>query len=197
MAEEKKVKDIMVPIEEYDKIDIDSQLCDALSILKRNYETLKNQGTGSFHKTLFVIDGDDKIVGKLSMYDLIRSLVPEPAKAPEISKAYHAMLSSRSLEVVEEVSDFQEHFKWLSSTFCELVKQEAHKKVRDVMNPLIESVLIEEDKNKPGHLRHVQRRCPPAIDPQGKKNRRRNKPQYHIYRTPRNRRSGMRHNVVR
>jgi len=146
MAEEKKVKDIMVPIEEYDKIDIDSQLCDALSILKRNYETLKNQGTGSFHKTLFVIDGDDKIVGKLSMYDLIRSLVPEPAKAPEVSKAYHAMLSSRALEVAEEVSDFQEHFEWLTNTFCELVKQEAHKKVRDVMNPLIESVLIEEDK---------------------------------------------------
>ena len=146
MAEEKKVKDIMVPIEEYDKIDIDSQLCDALSILKRNYETLKNQGTGSFHKTLFVIDGDDKIVGKLSMYDLIRSLVPEPAKAPEVSKAYHAMLSSRSLEVVEEVSDFQEHFKWLSSTFCELVKQEAHKKVRDLMKPIQKSVLQEEDR---------------------------------------------------
>ena len=146
MAEEKKVKDIMAPIEEYDMVDIDSQLCDALSILKRNYETLKTQGTGSFHKTLFVTDGDNNVVGKLSMYDLIRSLVPEPAKAPEISKAYHAMLSSRSLEVAEEVSDFQEHFKWLSSTFCELVKQEAHKKVRDVMNPVIESVLIEEDK---------------------------------------------------
>lgn len=146
MAEEKKVKDIMAPIEEYDKVDIDSQLCDALSILKRNYETLKTKGTGSFHKTLFVTDGDNNIVGKLSMYDLIRSLVPEPAKAPEISKAYHAMLSSRSLEVAEEVSDFQEHFEWLSSTFCELVKQEAHKLVRDVMNPVIESVLIEEDK---------------------------------------------------
>jgi len=146
MAEEKKVKDIIVPIEEYDKVDIDSQLCDALRILKTNYETLKAQGRGSFHKTLFVTDGDKNIVGKLSMYDLIRSLVPEPAKAPEISKAYHAMLSSRSLEVAEEVSDFQEHFEWLSNTFCELVKQEAHKKVRDVMNPVIQSVLIEEDR---------------------------------------------------
>ena len=41
MAEGKKVKDIMVPIEEYDKIDIDSQLSNALSILKRNYENPK------------------------------------------------------------------------------------------------------------------------------------------------------------
>ena len=146
MTQEKKVKDIMAPIEEYDMVDIDSQLCDALSILKRNYETLKAQGTGNFHKTLFVTDSDNNIVGKLSMYDLIRSLVPEPAKAPEISKAYHAMLSSRSLEVAEEVSHFQEHWKWLNSTFCELVKQEAHKKVSEVMNPVVESVLIEEDK---------------------------------------------------
>ncbi len=146
MAEGKKVRDIMAPIEEYDMVDIDSQLCDALSILKRNYETLKAQDTGSFHKTLFVTDGNNNIVGKLSMYDLIRSLVPEPAKAPEISKAYHAMLSSRALEVAEEVSDFQEHFEWLSSTFCELVKQEAHKKVKDVMNPVVKSILIEEDR---------------------------------------------------
>jgi len=146
MAEGKKVKDIMAPIEEYDMVDIDSQLCDALSILKRNYETLKTQGTGRFHKTLFVTDNDNNIVGKLSMYDLIRGLVPEPAKAPEISKAYHAMLSSRSLEVAEEVSDFQEHFEWLSSTFSELVKQEAHKKVKDLMKPILESVLIEDDK---------------------------------------------------
>ena len=146
MAEEKKVKDIMAPIEEYDMVDIDSQLCDALSVLKRNYETFKAQGTGKYHKTLFVTDGDNNIVGKLSMYDLIRSLVPEPAKEPEISKAYHAMLSSRSLEVVEEVSDFQEHFEWLSSTFCELVKQEAHKKVRDLMKPIQKSVLQEEDR---------------------------------------------------
>ena len=146
MTAERKVKDIMAPVEEYDMVDIDSQLCDALSILKRNYESLKTQGKGRFHKTLFVTDGDNNIVGKLSMYDLIRSLVPEPAKAPEISKAYHSMLSSRSLEVAEEVSDFQEHFGWLTSTFVELVKQEAHKKVRDVMNPVIESVLIEEDR---------------------------------------------------
>ena len=146
MTAERKVKDIMAPIEDYDKVNIDSKLCDALSILKRNYETLKTRSSNNFHKTLFVVDGDNNIVGKLSMYDLIRSLVPEPAKEPEVSMAYHAMLSSRSLEVAEEVGDFQEHFEWLNSTFSELVKQEAHKMVKDVMNPVIKSVLIEEDK---------------------------------------------------
>ena len=146
MAEEKRVKDIMAPIEEYDKVDIDSQLCDVLSILKRNYEAIKVQGKGSFHKTIFVTDADNTIVGKLSMYDVIRGLVPEPAKAPEISKVYHQMLSSRALEVAVEVSDFQEHYQWLHSTFTELVKQEAHKKVKDLMKPIQKSVLQEEDR---------------------------------------------------
>ncbi|MBW1783122.1 MAG: hypothetical protein JRL30_20570 [Deltaproteobacteria bacterium] len=146
MAEEKRVKDIMAPIEDYDKVDIDSQLCDVLSVLKKNYENIKAQGKGSFHKTLFVTDADNTIVGKLSMYDLIRGLVPEPAKAPEVSKAYHKMLSSRVLKVAGEVSDFQEHYKWLHSSFTELVKQEAHKKVKDLMKPIQKSVLQEDDR---------------------------------------------------
>ena len=36
MSEEKKVKDVMNPIEEYDTVDIDAQLCDVIAILKRN-----------------------------------------------------------------------------------------------------------------------------------------------------------------
>ena len=41
MREEKRVKDIMVPIEEYDKVDVEAQLSDALAILKKNHENLK------------------------------------------------------------------------------------------------------------------------------------------------------------
>ncbi|MBU0990144.1 MAG: hypothetical protein KJ823_08145 [Proteobacteria bacterium] len=145
MAEEKRVKDIMVPIEAYDKVGMNSRLSDALAILKRKYENVKTQGTGSFHRTLFVTDAQNTIVGKLSMYNIIRGLVPEPAKVPEVFMAYHAMLSSRSLEVAEEVSDFQEHFEWLHRTFCELINQEAHKKVKDIMNPIIKPVLQEKD----------------------------------------------------
>ena len=43
MAEQKRVKDIMAPIEDYDKVNVDAQLCDVLSILKRNYEKIKAQ----------------------------------------------------------------------------------------------------------------------------------------------------------
>ena len=93
---------------------------------------------------MFVTDAAKKIVGKLSMYDLIRGLVPETVKKPEVSRAYSSLLSSRSLEIADEVSDFQQHFQWVHHSFGELVKQETHKKVKEIMAP-VHPILKEED----------------------------------------------------
>ena len=141
----KTVKDIMNPIEEYDRIDVDAPLCDALAILKKNHEKLKGGEPGRFHKTLLVTDASNKIVGKFSIYDLTRGLVPESAKTPEVTRALYARLSSRALAVAEEVGELQERFKWIENTFFDLVKQEAKKKVRDIMSPF-QAVLKEDDK---------------------------------------------------
>jgi CBS-domain-containing membrane protein len=143
MAAEKTVKDMMNPIEEYDRIDVDAPLCDALAVLKRNHEKLKAGDPGRFHKTLLVTDASKKIIGKFSIYDLTRGLVPESAKHPEVFSG--RAISSRALEVADEIGEFQERFKWLHATFFDLVKQEAHKTVRDIMSPF-ESVLNEDDK---------------------------------------------------
>ncbi len=145
MAQEKTVKDIMIPFEEYNQVNINARLGDVLHILKENWERSCST-SDSFHKTLFVKLADGEIVGKLSMYDVIRGLVPEPAKKPEISKAYHSMLSSRSLKVLENISDSQEHFSWLHNPFSELVKQESHKMIGDIMKPIRPSVLQLTDK---------------------------------------------------
>ena len=141
---DKKVKDIMGQISEYETVDVDDHLCDALSILKRNHENIKSCGTGSFHKTVFVTDSSKKIIGMISMYDLIRGLVPESARKPELSRAFYSILSSRAIKVSEEVGEVQERFAWLGSSFLELVKQEAHKKVKDIMTPVF-PLLSEED----------------------------------------------------
>jgi len=143
MGEEKTVKDLMNPIGEYDTVDVDAQLCDALAILKRNYEKLKSGAIGGFHKTIFVTDASKKIIGKISMYDLIRGLVPENAKSPELFSA--RALSSRVLEVADQVGQFKERFRWLQSDFLDLVKQEAHKKVKDIMSEA-HPLLNEDDK---------------------------------------------------
>jgi Mg/Co/Ni transporter MgtE len=139
----KLVKNIMNPIEEYNTVDVGAHLCDALAILKSNYEKQKSGDTKKYHKTIFVTDASKKIVGKLSMYDLIRGLVPEDVTKPEAISA--RALSSRALEVAEEVGDVKEHFEWINHSFSDLVKQEAHKKISDLMSP-IKGVLKEDDK---------------------------------------------------
>ena len=133
----------MAPIEEYEKIDAEACLADAMKMLKENYHKINSGMPGNYHKTLLVTDAAKKIIGKLSTFDLIRGLVPEPAKEPEHSRAYYSVLSSRTLEVAEQVGDAQERFKWLHTSFSDLVKQESQKKVKDVMSPI--HPLLEED----------------------------------------------------
>ena len=145
MGDEKKVKDIMNAIEEYDTVDVDARLCDALAILKRNHEKLKAGSADKRHKTIFVTDASKKIVGKVSIYDLIRGLVPERAKKIQVSRAFYSVLSSRAVEVADDVGRIQESFQWLNSTFVDLVKQEAYKKVKDIMSP-IQALLREDDR---------------------------------------------------
>lgn len=144
MGDDKTIKDIMIPIEEYDTVGAEERLCDALSVLKRNYESAKTNPTKRFHKTLLVVDAAEKIIGLLSSYSLIRGLVPEEAKRPETGRAFHRMLTSRARDVAKDVAEFQNQFRWLHSSFVDLVKQEAHKFVKDIMSP-IHPILSEDD----------------------------------------------------
>jgi CBS-domain-containing membrane protein len=144
MAEEKRVKDIMVPIGEYEKVDVDALLCDVLVVLKKNYENAKTCASGHFRKTLFVTDRSAKIVGKISMYDLIRGLVPESSKHLEFPKRGSYVRTSRIWEIEEKTDELLEQISWLSQTFVDLVKQEAQKKVKDIMAP-VHPILKEED----------------------------------------------------
>jgi len=141
MGKEKKVKDIMSRIDEYEKIDQDARLCDALMILRKNFEKIENQHPQGLHKTLIVVDSSGKIVGKLSVYDLIRGLVPEEAKKPEHWRPFYNVLTSRAQSVENEVKTMQERFQWLHTTFFDLVKRETQKRVKDVMtesHPLLD-----------------------------------------------------------
>ena len=144
MGDEKRVKDIMAHIDEYDRIDQEAPLCDALAILKRNHEKIKAGDPGRFHKTLLVTDTSNKIVGKFSIYDLIRGLVPEPARKPEVSRSFYSVLSSRALEVSDDIGKIQERFAWLGSTLLDLTKRETQKKIKEVMSP-IHPLLVEDD----------------------------------------------------
>ena len=74
----------------------------------------------------------------------VRGLVPEEAKQPETGRTLHRMLTSRARDVARDVAEFQNQFRWLHSSFVDLVRQEAHKKVKDIMSP-VHPILNEDD----------------------------------------------------
>lgn len=143
MADEKKVKDLMIPISEYETIDSDAPLCEVLIMLKDHYMQFKPHSEARFNKSIFVIDAENTIIGKLSMYHFIRALVPENSKKDEL-RAINTILSSRAREVSEEILEIQERFEWLNKSFFDLVKKEAIKNIRDCMAPA-HAVLKEDD----------------------------------------------------
>ncbi|RLB38089.1 MAG: hypothetical protein DRH20_06480 [Deltaproteobacteria bacterium] len=144
MDTEKRVRDIMAPIEEYETIPVDGKLGDALAVLKRKHEAQKGDAGGVGHRTFFVTNSRGKIIGKLSIYDLIRGLVPESSKKPDHSRIFYSVLSGRAMEVSDEVGDFQRRFQWIRSSFFDLVKQEAGKSIGEIMSP-VHPLLAEDD----------------------------------------------------
>ena len=140
----KRVRDIMHPIEEYTTINSNEKLCEALRILKKNDELAKSEKREKTRRTLFVMDEDGKIIGKLAGYDIIRGLVPEHVRLPSHSRAFYSMLSSRALEVAHDVGEFQKHFEWHKSSFIDLVSHVQNANVKDIMSP-VHPLLKEED----------------------------------------------------
>ncbi|MCF6290378.1 MAG: CBS domain-containing protein [Desulfobacterales bacterium] len=140
----KTVREIMCPIEEYERIDAEAPLCEALHHLKRYQRKLRADENSRFHKTTFVTGAAGGIIGKLSLYDFIRGLVPEPARDEDYSRKFSALVSSRALEVAAEIGETRKRFKWLHTSFPALVKQETRKRVKDVMSP-VAPLLVEGD----------------------------------------------------
>jgi CBS domain-containing protein len=159
----------MSPINEYNFVYEDDRLCDALRILRDNHEKIQLHTPGNFHKTIFVKNTGEQIVGKFSTFDLIRGLVPESAKKANVKKLYYyRSLSMRADEVEKEIKQIQERFQWLNTSFFDLVKQETQKKVKEVMSP-IDPLLEENDSiNKAVYLMFKENIRQPLVLRDGK-----------------------------
>jgi CBS domain-containing protein len=168
MAVEKRVKDIMSPIEEYNMVQEDDRLCEVLKILRDNYQKLQAREPGDYHKTLFVKNAGGQIVGKLSIFDLVRGLVPESAKSVSPAFLHYRAISMRTGGVEKEIAAIQERFNWLDHSFFDLVKAETQKTVKEVMSP-IHPLLEEEDTiNKAVYLMFKENIRQPLVARDGK-----------------------------
>ncbi len=86
---EKKVRDIMIHVEDYSKVLVDDTVKDAVSILLASFNKFISSGrlmeTG--HRSLLVYDRSGKLTGILSITDLMRALRPAYLSAAKPSMA--------------------------------------------------------------------------------------------------------------
>lgn len=86
---EKKVRDIMIHIDDYSKVSEDDTVADAVTNLMESFNKFISSGrlmeTG--HRSLLVYDRSHKVVGILSIMDLIKALRPAYLSAAKPSMA--------------------------------------------------------------------------------------------------------------
>ena len=131
VKEEKKARDIMIPIEDYTTIDADSTIKEGIEGLKRSFESFASTSrimeTG--HRSIVVFDRKGEMVGILSIRDLIRSLRPSYLSASKPSTADSMVYSPM----------------FWTGQFTHQAKALVNKRIREVMSEA--PMRIDEDTN--------------------------------------------------
>ena len=129
--EEKHVRDIMVPLEEYAVVSQEATIREALKVMKESSEKLS---PGKYrHLGILVKDVEGNIVGKLTQADILRGLEPD---YKDIGGSYISpLLRAKMGDIMTHIPD---------ATFLERCKNQSKKKVRDFMTTVALSVDVNE-----------------------------------------------------
>jgi predicted transcriptional regulator len=95
-----KVKDLMVPKEEYVVIDEDATLFEAVKRLEE--ERLKYEAGRCPHRAILVCDAQGKVLGKLSQIDVLRSLESKYNEIGDLRRVSGFGLSASFLKTMME-----------------------------------------------------------------------------------------------
>ncbi len=118
---ERKVGDVMVPIESYSTINQDQTVKDAILKLKDSFSTTVTTSRimETLHRSMLVFDDKGKVKGVLTPGDIIEGLKPAYLRAPKISMA--------------DTIEFSPMF-W-TGMFSTQVKELAKMKISQIMSP--------------------------------------------------------------
>ena len=128
----KKVKDLMVPLEEYAVVSHEATLIEALRALEKAQMTLK---PGKHrHRAILVLDKDKRVIGKIGHLGFLKALEPKYNILGDMGK-----LSRVGLDAAF-INSMMENFRFFQDDLCDLCKRARHINVVDVMHPVTESI---------------------------------------------------------
>ena len=131
------VKDIMVPLEKYAIIHEGRLLIEAIEVLEKAQMAFEEMPY--VHRSILAYDDNQKIVGKISQWDVIKNLEPKYENFGDIRST---SLSGLSPELIKSM--MEKHNLW-QADLDDLCNRIARKKVKDVMYKPTEGEKIEAD----------------------------------------------------
>jgi CBS domain-containing protein len=121
----KIVKDLMVPLEEYSRVSEDATLLDAIQTLERAQVEASADPGRPKDRAVLVQAKDGRVIGKLSLWDVLRGLEP------------------RYEDPIEVIID--DYFLWTHAMFVNLAEKAKAIKAKDLLRELSHGEMIKED----------------------------------------------------
>jgi CBS domain-containing protein len=134
-----KVKDLMVPLEEYATVSHDATLYEAVLALEKAQEELDRTRYAYMHRAILVYDDNKRIVGKISQLDILSALDPKYGEMGEGRSLTKAGFSPNFLK------SMLEQYSILAEPFDEVCRKAANIKVKDVMYTPSEGEYVDEN----------------------------------------------------
>ncbi|MFH1998434.1 MAG: CBS domain-containing protein [Planctomycetota bacterium] len=133
----KQLQKYMVPLSDYATVNENATLYEAVIELEK---VRQDFGPGKHpHRAVLVKDGEDKIVGKLSLWDVIKALEP---RYREITDFKHSMRFGFSTQFVHAM--VQNYGLW-QKPIEDICRKAAGTRVKDVMYTPAEGEYVKED----------------------------------------------------
>jgi CBS domain-containing protein len=132
-----KVKDLMVPIEQYCTVSEDMTLFDAVMELEK--AQIEYQASGRAYRAVLVCDKQGKVIGKLSQLDVLRSLEPRYTEMGDLRKVSGFGLSAEFLHSV------MEKFELWQTAIDDMCRKAMARNVGELVRSPLEGEVIDQE----------------------------------------------------
>ena len=135
----KTVKDLMVPLSEYATVSEGATISEAIKALDK--AQLEYQKSHYRHRAILVYDKNEKIVGKVSQLDILRSLEPKYAAMGKQNPLTHIGLSRFGFSP-KFMKDIVDQFSLWDNPIDQSCRKAANLKVKEIMYTLTEGEFV-------------------------------------------------------
>lgn len=131
--EEKRVRDLMVALDEYATVGADQTLREALEALSQAQLGL-TQDRRHHHRAVLVLDEDGKVLGKLSHWAILRALEPKFLKTDDVASLSRAGLTD------DFIAMMQKGFSMFTGSLDQMCRYAARIRAKDAMVSVGETI---------------------------------------------------------